>query len=98
MRIQVNKGAIINYYIQKYNNYIAKEIRYDYAEFLKAIEFMKVYETDVCFDNEEDIEFVYNEEDKAEVANKIYNIEDYNIQLGTNVSLFVIKIFLKEIY
>ena len=98
MRIQENKGATVNYYIQKYNGYIAKEIRYDYAEFLKAIEFMKMYETDVCFDNEEDIEFVCNEDDKVEVANKIYNIEDYSIQLGTNISLLVINIYLKEIY
>ena len=98
MKVQENKGAIVNYYVHKRDGFVAKEMRYDYTEFLNAIEFMRVHEVDVHFDNEEDIEFVYDKEGKAEVADKVYNVEDYEVQLGTNVSLLVIKVYLKEIY
>ena len=98
MKVQENIGAIVNYYISQREGFVAKEMRYDYTEFLKAIDFMRDHEIDVYFSSDEDIEYVYDEDDKAKIADKIYSIEDYNVQLGTDVSLFVIKVYLKEIY
>ncbi len=98
MKVQENIGAIVNYYVSQREGFVAKEMRYDYTEFLKAIDFMRDHEVDVHFDSEEDIEYVYDEDDKVKVADKTYNIEDYDVRLGTDVSLLVIKVYLKEIY
>lgn len=98
MKVQENIGAIVNYYIRGHEGFVAKEMRYDYTEFLKTIDFMKDHEVYVHFSSDEDIEYVYDEDDKAKIANKLYNIEDYEVQLGTGVSLLVIKVYLKEMY
>ena len=97
MRVNETKGIIVNYYIDKIERKVAFCVKDDVAETIKAFEVLKEFEANVYFGDAEDIEFVYNEEDKEKIADGTYRVDSYNIILGTRVSLFCIDVYLKEV-
>lgn len=98
-KIQENKGVIINYFVEGAKYPVAKCYREDVSEAIKWIEAMRDFDTEVAFRGEEDLnDYIpdITEEDRVEIGKAVYRVFDYVVYLGTEVSLFVIEVYLEE--
>lgn len=97
MRNIETKGIMVNYYIPTQDMKIAWTTRNDVKETIHSFALLKELEADVKFNGEDGIDFVKNGL-RAEVADKVYRVEDYQVVLPTNIDLFCIDVYLEEKY